>query len=162
MQVSLSTWEYKAAVDLANARMAISNDRNLNHSSTYARTYAERVREEVVGACGEMALCKAMNWFFSPTVNTFHNTADVYDRWEVRATERSDGSLIVRDNDNEERWYVLVTGDPPVMTIRGYILGADARRDEWLRNPHGHRPAWFVPQSALKKLKEKVVNGCVG
>ena len=136
--------------------MAISNDRNLNHSSTYSRTYAERVRQEVVGACGEMALCKAMNWFFSPTVNTFHGTPDVGDRWEVRATDREDGSLIIRDNDDDDRWYVLVTGEPPVMEIKGYIQGSAAKRSEWLRNPNGHRLAWFVPQSALKHLKEKV------
>lgn len=152
MIVELTAWEYKSAVDLANTRMAISNDRGLNHASTYRRSYAERVREETVGACGEMALCKAKNWFFSPTVNTFHGTPDVGDRWEVRATERQDGSLIIRDNDDEFRWYVLVVGEPPVMRIAGYIRGFEAKRDEWLRDPHGHRPAWFVPQSALKPV----------
>lgn len=155
MIVELTAWEYKAAVDLANTRMAISNDRGLNHASTYRRTYAERVREETVGACGEMALCKAMNWFFSPTVNTFHGSPDVGDRWEVRATERENGSLIVRDNDADDRWYVLVVGEPPVLRIAGYIRGSDAKQAEWLRDPHGHRPAWFVPQSALKQIGSK-------
>jgi hypothetical protein len=34
------------------------------------------------------------------------------------------------------------------------MKGSDAKRDEWWRNPHGHRPAWFVPQEALTPVKE--------
>lgn len=149
IEINLTPWEYKSCVDLANTRMAISNDRGFNNASTYERTYAERVSEEVVGACGEMAVCKAMNRFFSPSVNTFHGTPDVGGRTEVRATARPDGSLIVRDNDSDERWFVLVTGEPPLMVVRGGILGRDAKQDGWLRDPHGHRKAWFVPQTAL-------------
>ena len=149
MEIKLNHWEYKACVDLANARMAISNDKRMNHASTYNRTYAERMVEEIVGAAGEMAVCKAKGWYFSPSVNTFHNIPDVGDAVEVRATARDNGSLIVRDNDADNRWFVLVTGEPPSMTIRGRILGRAAKRDEFLRDPGGHRQAWFVPQSRL-------------
>lgn len=135
-------------MDLANIRMAVSNDKGLNHASTYQRTYAERQREEVIGACGEMAYAKSVNRFFSPTVNTFHGTPDV-GSVEVRATERMDGSLIVRDNDADDRWYVLVVGEPPNMKVVGAIKGSEAKQSKWLRNPHGHRKAWFVPQNEL-------------
>lgn len=152
MQVTLNHWEYKACVDLANARMATSNAGSLNHASTYRRTYAERINEEVIGACGEMALCKAMGWYFSPSVNTFHTIPDVGANIEVRSTARDNGSLIVRDNDDNDRWYVLVTGEPPCMTVRGRIRGDQAKHPRWVRDPHGHRRAWFVPQSALEPL----------
>ena len=36
-----------------------------------------------------------------------------------------------------------------VLTIAGWIRGADGKQDKWLRNPNGYRQAWFIPQSAL-------------
>lgn len=156
IHVTITDWEYWNAVQLGNLRMAISNERKLNHASTYKRTYSERLKQEVIGACGEIALCKAMGWYWSPTVNTFHYIADVKADIEVRATEESDGSLIFRDNDHDDRWYVLVTGVAPNFIVRGRIKGSDCKRDEWLRNPHGHRQSFFVPQGALSALPTKV------
>lgn len=150
MEVTLTVREYAAAVDVAMQRMAASTEAGHNHASTYQRTWLKRLEEETVGACGELAYCKGIGRFWSPTVNTFHETADVGSNVEVRATTREDGSLIIRSNDSPDRWYALVTGTPPLMTIRGRIKGSDARRPEFQRDPHGHRQAWFVPQSALE------------
>lgn len=152
MQVKLTNWERKAAIDCANMRMTTSDEAGWNNASTYKRTFTERLAEEVIGACGEIALCKLMNWFWSPSVNTFHHTPDVGSDIEVRSTQLETGSLIVRDNDADERWYVLVTGDGITMTIRGRIRGADAKRPEWVRDPNSYRPAWFVPQTHLLPL----------
>lgn len=152
IEVTLTAWEFKAAVDLASTRMAVSNDRGMNHASTYKRTYLERLEEETVGACSEIAVGKALNWFVSPSVNTFHRVADVGQRVEVRGTKLDNGSLIIRDNDADDRWYILVTGEPPNMVVRGRIRGDMAKRDEWVRDPHGRRKAWFVPQNALLPL----------
>lgn len=149
MRVPLTPWEYKAAVDLAVTRMAVSIDQGTKDIAHESRDWFERLRVDVLGACGEIAVAKAVNKFWSPSVNTMHRIADVGTNIEVRATDRENGSLIIRGNDDEDRWYFLVTGEPPEMVVRGYIRGADARRDEWVRNPHGHRTAWFVPQSAL-------------
>lgn len=157
IDVTLNSWEYKACVDLANARMAVSNDRKMNNASTYKRTYTERMRQEVVGACGEMAVCKAMNWFHSPSVNTFHGVADIGENIEVRSSEKPNYSLILRDNDADDRWYVLVIGEPPNLAIIGRMRGADAKQDKWLKNPHGHRPGWFVPQSALTPIQSRSI-----
>lgn len=96
MDILLNAWEYKAAVDLANARMSASNAAGHNHASTYSRTHNERITEEIIGACGEMALCKAMNWFWSPSVNTFHGIPDVGADVEVR------GWIWGRDGRNPE------------------------------------------------------------
>jgi hypothetical protein len=76
--------------------------------------------------------------------------------FEVRATTRRDGRLIIRDNDHPDRPYVLAVGDPyavePVIELRGWLWGWEARRREWLRDPHGRRPCWMVPQSALRPV----------
>ncbi len=160
IDVVLTEWEFKTAVDVANTRMATSNAAGLNHASTYSRTYYRRLQEEIVGACGEMVFAKATGRFWSHSVNTFHHVADVGLRFEVRASDREDGCLIVRDNDDENRWYVGVFGEPPNMMIAGCILGSDAKRAEWVRDPHGHRPAWFVPQHSLQPLPSDGCSNC--
>lgn len=139
-------------MDVANIRMATSNEAGWNHASTYSRSYSERLQQEVVGACGEIALCKVMNWYWSPSVNTFHSVADVGANVEVRSSARADGSLIIRGNDADDRWYVGVFGEPPFLYVAGFIHGSQAKRDEWVRDPNGMRPAWFVPQSALQPI----------
>lgn len=149
VEITLDPWEFKHCVDVANIRMAISNERNLNHASTYERGYVERIQQETLGVCGEMAVCKAINKMWKPSVNTFHNLPDVEPNIEVRATENTNGCLIIRENDPEDRWYFLVIGTPPIVTVVGYIRGREGKRNEWIRDPNGYRTAWFVPQDAL-------------
>lgn len=157
MKVELTWYEFGGCIDVARDRMLTSLAANWNDASTYRRSYLQRLTEEVVGACGERAYCKAQGNYWDGSVNTFHVEPDAARGVEIRTTTREDGSLIVRDNDADDRWFVLVTGTPPVMTVRDCILGVSAKRDEYLRDPHAHRPAWFVPQSALRPWAPKQV-----
>lgn len=154
MNVTLTLPEFWTCVATGLLRFAISEGRGLNHASTYSRTWMQRLGEEITGACGERAFCKARDIHWDSSVNTFHHEPDAGDRWEVRATRRANGSLIVRDNDPPDRLYVLVTGEPPHMVVRGWMRGSEARSDAYARNPNGYRPAWFVPQSALRRLED--------
>lgn len=106
-----------------------------------------------MGAVGELAFAKYREIPWDESVDTYHGTPDV-GGVEVRATTYEDGHLVIRDNDADDRIFVLVTGSAPEVEIRGWIRGADAKRDEFLRDPHGYRQAWFVPQDALGRLKK--------
>ena len=149
--VTLLPWEFKWCVDVANQRLTISNEKSLNHASTYGRDHLKRIEEEVIGACAEAVAAKYLGKWWSPSVNTFHEIPDILPNIEVRGTADPSNCLIVRENDADERWFILVVGKPPTMTVIGCIQGVDAKQDQWLRNPNGHRPAWFVPQSALRR-----------
>lgn len=150
--VTLTWYEFADCVGVGVLRFAASNLAQLNPATTYERGWLERLADEIVGACGERAWCKYRQTYWDASVNTFHRVPDAPGSVEVRSTRRGDGCLILRDNDAPERWYVLVTGEPPTLTIRGYIRGADARTPRFQRNPHGHRPAYFVPQAALRPV----------
>jgi hypothetical protein len=155
-EVTLTPREWMQAVQVAAQRVVECIESGLQPDywlDRKGRTWAERLVTDIQGVVGEVTVCKGRNRYFSPTVNTFHGVPDVDGNIEVRCTNLDNGSLIIRANDDPNRWYVLVTGEPPNMCIRGYIRGVDARRDEWLRNPNDHQPAWFVPQSALKQWK---------
>ena len=147
--VVLTAWEYKQCVDVATTRMSVSIGNNITDINHQQRNYNDRLLVDIRGTCGELAVAKAINRYWAPSVNTFHKIPDIEPNIEVRTTNNPNGSLIVRDNDPDDRYYVLVIGDPPTFNICGYIKGSDAKRDEFLRNPHGHRPSFFVPQAAL-------------
>jgi hypothetical protein len=147
--VTLDPWQFKACMDLAATRMATSNEAGWNHASTYRRTYLLRATQEITGACGEMAAAIALDIFWSPSVNTFHAIPDLPFGIEVRSSTDPKYNLIVRANDPDDRAYVLVLGEPPDLTVVGWYIGADAKRDEYARNPHGMRDCWIVPNAEL-------------
>jgi hypothetical protein len=153
VKIVLNAWEFKAAVDTAIARMTASIDAGITDISRQRRDYQERLKIDVQGACGEIAVAKAIGKYWAPSVNTFHTEPDIAPDIEVRHTDRVDGSLIVRPNDDPDRWYFLVTGTAPEFQIVGYIKGSAARQPAWESDPGVHRPAWFVPQTALTPLQ---------
>ncbi len=151
VEVMLTLPEFVQAVMAAMTRIISSAAQRINHASTYDRDLLVRLNEEVVGVCSEMAFAKWRRCYWSPPVNTFHHEPDV-EHVEVRGSASHDRRLIVRDNDDPMRPYVFVTGHPPSLRLRGWIRGEDARRDEYLDNPHGSRPAWFVPPAKLHRM----------
>lgn len=150
--VSISPEEFVRCAAVGMRRFASSSAKGHNHASTYERSFYLRLEEETVGAVGEYAFCKYLGVAWDESVDTYHNVPDV-GSVEVRATRLDVGSLIVRDNDADDRVFVLVTGTPPQVEIRGWIRGGDAKRPEFSRNPNAYRQAWFVPQRALGRLK---------
>jgi hypothetical protein len=150
--MELTLPEFEVAINTARLRIVASAMQRLNHASTYQRDLVKRLDEEVVGACGEMAVGKATGRWFVPSVNTFHRTPDCLKDVEVRATALPTGSLIVRENDADDRRFVLAIVQAPRVTLVGWMTGSEAKQPEFSRDPHGHRQAWFVPQDRLHPI----------
>ena len=106
--------------------------------------------EHIEGACGELAVAKALGVYWDGSVNTFK--ADDLPGIQIRTRGRHDFDLIVRPCDDDHAAWVHVTGKCPTYKVHGWISGANAKQDKWLRN-HGGRPeAYFVPASELCEL----------
>jgi hypothetical protein len=152
------------AVEHSYIRISESNNKNLNHASTYERKFNERITQEVIGVLGELAVLDFLNINSDPLVNTYHNIADAGKDVESRATNRLDGHLILRDNDDPERRYIFCTVDYSAVRLIGWAKGKDVMKEEYFRseqkiksickNPKVLRPAWFVPQNILQDMKE--------
>ena len=147
-----------AVADLARKvgamRLRSSGNTGRNpHRSQAGRSDAERLRHEHLGCLAEAAVAQRLGIPYDGSVNRFHDRPDV-GAFEVRATDRRHGCLILRDNDHPDRPYVLAVGDGvrPVIELRGWLWGWEGRRSEWLRDPHNRRPCWMVPQSALRPI----------
>jgi hypothetical protein len=110
----------------------------------------------LLGARGERACCKA---FDIPWVDVdgyrVRPDIEVSVGVEVRTrTKGGDERLIVRDDDHDERMFVLVVGDTtsPEYEVVGWLFGFEAKRAEWRKDPGGRGPAFFIEQQHLKPM----------
>jgi hypothetical protein len=87
-------------------------------------------------------------------VNTFKREKDVGATFEVRSIDNMSKSLLVRADDADDAYFVCVAVLGDACYIMGYLLGKDAKKGKWLRDPNGREPAFFVPVSALKDPRE--------
>jgi hypothetical protein len=113
---------------------------------------------DIESAAAEIAFAKFIGEEWVGAVDTFHKP-DVGEDWQVRYTDVENGCLIIREDRDKPKLhhrYVLVTGLIPNFKIRGYIIGHDAIKPKYLRNPNNYKPAYFVPQSDLIKFQQQV------
>ena len=146
--IRLSWRELAIAADVGCQRRIRSMAEGLNDAYGY-NGEGDIWTREVNGAAAEMAVAKFFNRYWEAGVNTF-KAPDV-EGVQVRHTTREDGCLIIREHDPPDELYVLVIGAPPTFRIAGALYGRQAKRPEWLRDPGGVRPAYFVPQDALEE-----------
>ena len=108
---------------------------------------------DIEASGAELAFSKFINEDWVGLVNTFHGP-DVGKDWQVRYTNLEYGSLIIRESDKTvlHHRFVLVTGLMPTYKIIGYIVGNDARKKEFVKNPNNEGKAYFVPQNSLIKF----------
>lgn len=64
--------------------------------------------------------------------------------------------LIVRPDDPEDRFYILVEGTLPRYLLHGFIWGWTAKQNRYKDDPGGHGVAYFVPPLALRTMTELV------
>ncbi len=155
MKVTLTWHEVALASQVGMRRHAEALSKGL--PDAYGRTSDDGWSVHIEGACGELAVAKAMNVFWSPTVNTFKAGGDV-GAWQVRTRSRADYELLVRDSDKDSAPYILVRGKAPNFEVAGWILGADAKQPQWKQTHGGRAPAYFVPDGALKAMAELTAN----
>ena len=153
-KISLNFQELDLAINTARLRMAVSIASNRRYGAqTGDRDWVERHNDEVIGACGEIAVAKLGKFFFVPGLNEFHNVPDVFRDVEVRSTANQQGKLVVRDNDVLERRFVLAIVRGSVVVLAGWIYGTEGAKSEYLANPYNKTPAWFIPIKNLRPME---------
>jgi hypothetical protein len=110
----------------------------------------------IAGACGELAFAKRTGRYWSGSVNTFKSGGDV-GLIQVRTRSSDDYELLIREDDEDECAFVLVTGRVPDFTVHGYMFAEHAKRQEWQRKYGGREAAFFVPTDELYPIADLVV-----
>ncbi len=108
----------------------------------------------VNGACGELALAKALDRHWPGTVDTFKEGADIGTRFQVRTRTKHWHDLIVRPDDRPSHVFVLVIGIPPAFEVVGWIIGDQAPLLGKWKNYGNKGYAWFVERQFLRTFDE--------
>lgn len=148
MQITLEWHEAAMASDVGRMRHLASVKAGRKDAHGYSGLGWS---EHIEGACGELSLAKALGIYWDGSVDSFQRPD--LPGIQVKTRSRDDYDLIVRPGDSEQADYVLVTGQCPRYVIRGWISGADAKREEYRRDYGGRPEAFFVPQSRLRPIE---------
>lgn len=97
----------------------------------------------------EWAVAQYFNLKFDPYEAKYKIKADVGERLEIKWTHWDDGQLIIHEYDRKEDIAILVTGQFPFYTIKGWIPVAMAKKD---RYRHHKQPNWWISQANLMPI----------
>lgn len=111
--------------------------------------YGDVWGREINGACAELAVAKKLGLYWGGMWRRTSFSLPDVGVLEVKHCDRSNGCLIVQREAPDETLYVLVTGVPPALTIRGYRRAGEAKLEQWWR-ADVPKPAYFVPQRELE------------
>ena len=146
MKVKLSWHELAMATEIGRLRN-LANIKYQRQDSTNQKRYDWHNHLE--GACGELAVAKALGRYWDGSVDTFKKP-DVCG-FQVR-TALSHKNLIIRPIDSGDDNFVLVTGNSPFYEIHGWIKGSEGKQDKFWRTDV-RAPAWFVPIKYLNPFE---------
>ena len=117
----------------------------------YGAGNGESWQKNIEGAMGEFACSKVMNMFWSGKGEIGQIDIGNDSRGcEVRTTKYNDGKLMLHPDDDDDKVFALMTGSYGLYTYRGWILAKDGKQQEFVDELQPGRPAFCVPQSALK------------
>ena len=110
---------------------------------------------DIEGAIKEKAVAKFLQLYWQEDAD-LENALDVGNKLEVRGTPYFNGCLIIYEKDKDNIPYILITGSAPEFHFKGWLFGKDAKQKEWWKTKADgkKKPAYFVPQYALRPNKE--------
>ncbi len=119
-------------------------------------------QDNVLGACGEMAVAKYLGLYWPPSIGTTrHNGVKPPDvaGYEVRTRSVNWWDLMLHKRDPDERIAILILAEKePIFLLPGWILCADGKLPKYWDDPSKKaggpsRPAFFIPQDDLASME---------
>ena len=146
-------WEDVETAAWIGLRRAVGNLRN-GVPDRFGAGYSNGgIEPHVHGALVELAVAQHFNLHWRGAMRM--REIDVGGCIEVKSIRRATDSLLLHPDSHDDLPYVLgLVERLPVVTLCGWILGRDGKRPEYWGDPVGGRPAFFVPQSALRSMPE--------
>jgi len=111
--------------------------------------------EDIEGALGELAFCKAIGEKWPATVDTFKRLPDAFG-CEVKTSRPYFFNIGMRARPNETGLFVFVTGGAPDYRIWGWMESTEAKQKKyWNTDVRIDRmPCYYVPLEDLHPIEE--------
>lgn len=149
--VTLEWYELQLCCTIGSQRQIEAFRKNLAPKLGYWSWHSH-----IEGAAGELAVAKALNMYWSGSVNTF-GQADIGADIQVRlrkSTSDFEPCLIVRPEDDDAHLFVLVIGESPYFHVIGWLYGHECKKAEYFKTYGQKRPAYFVPIPQLRDIHD--------
>jgi hypothetical protein len=104
-----------------------------------------------LGAVGEYVTARALGIFWPGPGKLRGPDAGPL---QVRTRTKHTWDLFLHPEDDDAAAFVLVTGQGLIYQVHGWIYARDGKQQKWWREVVEDRPAFFVPQTALRSLGE--------
>lgn len=147
MHIMLTPFELSQAAQVGSWRRIVAIKKAREHRHGY--TGDNMWDMDIEAACAEFATAKALGVAYATPIHGPTDEAGDIGRLQVRHSKRGNASLIVHKSDSDDAPFVLVTGQNAEFTVCGWMMGRDAKRDEFWEEKVAGRPAYFVPQYRL-------------
>jgi hypothetical protein len=153
--ISLTPEQLAAAEAEAQRRQQQNEARGLrgrNNAPSRGQTALEMHR---LGCVGELAVAVFLGLEDSVFANetAVRGSTDLPGGIEVKTRSKSHYDLIVQKRENPSKKFVLVTFEDQKTLLHGWCYGHEAMDERYWADPAGGRPAYFVPQAALRPIE---------
>ena len=147
--------ERRMAMKEGMRRQAVNEAKGLRGRNNGPRFGEKALAIHLLGAAGEVAVASFMglkNELFKET-EARRGSEDLPGGIDVKTRSRSHYDLIVQKREDPRKKFVLVTIEDQKTLLHGWCYGSEAMDEKYWADPARGRPAYFVPQSALRPME---------
>jgi hypothetical protein len=150
--VTLTAWELRLARAAGRERHAAAGDRQ--RAAAYGAAADPDAARDGLGCAGELAVAAWLDRYWTGTPGGLDRDRGDVAGYHVRTRPAADYDLPLHPEDPDRGVFLLVVGPLPTMRIVGWLYGGRGKRREWWHDRYqAGRPAYWVPQTALRPLR---------
>lgn len=145
--------ERRMAMEEGMRRQRVNEEKGLRGRNRGPRFGQKALDVHLLGAAGEMAVASYLGLKHELYKETeARRGSDDLPGIDVKTRSKSRYDLIVQKQENPSKKFVLVTIENQQTLLHGWCYGYEAMDDQYWADPARGRPAYFVPQSALRPM----------
>jgi len=146
--------ERQAAMEEGMRRQSVNEARGLRGRNGGASFGSKALEIHLLGAAGEMAVAShlGMKSFLYQASEAERGSCDL-PNIDVKTRSNARYDLIVQKNEDPNKKFVLVTIENRQTLLHGWCYGHEGMKEIYWADPAKGRPAYFVPQSALRPME---------
>lgn len=136
-------------------RQTVNESKGLRGRNNGPRFGAKALEVHLLGAAGEMAVASylGMKEHLYQEKEARRGSCDLPGGIDVKTRSKTCRDLIVQKHENPSKKFVLVTIENQQTLLHGWCYGHEAMNEQYWSDPARGRPAYFVPQSALRSME---------
>jgi hypothetical protein len=146
--------ERQAAMEEGMRRQSVNEAKGLRGRNGGASFGSKALEIHLLGAAGEMAVASylGMKSFLYQATEAERGSDDL-PGIDVKTRSKASYDLIVQRQSDPNRKFVLVTIENRQTLLHGWCYGHEGIKEIYWADPARGRPAYFVPQSALRPME---------